>query len=108
MRRGSEGFTRRPGTRQRLLPFLERAERRDRQFKRAIVTLTALAVGALLGGTTVGRYAVRSLARRARLAATRLLGLEPDRPQVEALRRIERARAVDGTRQALARYYRGA
>src|SRR5207302_126325 len=84
------------------------AERLDRQFQRAILGLTALAVAGLLGGTTVGRYAVASLAARARLAVSKSYGLEPDHAEVEALLRLRRTQTVDKVRESLTSYYRGA
>jgi hypothetical protein len=90
------------------LPFRKRADRRERQFKRAIVGLTALAVAGLLFGTGTGRYAVATLTGRARLAALRLIGLEPDRAELEAMKQVRRERTLGLVRRSLADYYRGA
>jgi hypothetical protein len=108
MRWRIQGWTRRTPERQRLMPFRERAERRQRQLKRAVVVFTVLAIAALLGGTSIGRYAVGSLAGHARLAALRQFGLEPDRAEVEAARRVERTRTLERVRESLTNYYRGA
>ena len=108
MRWRFERWRRRRAFRERPLPFRERAERRERAFKRIIVATTALLIAAIVGGTRVGRYAVRSLVARGRLVAMRSVGLEPDRDEVEAALRVVRGRSVEATHDSLGRYYRGA
>jgi hypothetical protein len=91
-----------------LLPFRERAERRQRQFKRAAVAITVVALALLLGGTRVGRYAVGSLYNQGRLVALEQFGLPLEREEVEAAHRVERTRILERVRDSLTNYYRGA
>jgi hypothetical protein len=84
--------------RQRLLPALERAERRERRFKAAILSLNVLAVIGLLAGTPIGRYASALVARRLKWAAQGTLGLAPSRAEVDADLRARRERAIEQTR----------
>jgi hypothetical protein len=91
--------------RQRLFPFRERAERRERGFKRAIIALTVLTASALVAGTKAGRFAVLSAVTRARIAADQLVGTPPTREEIEPLVRACRARSVDSTRATLERFY---
>jgi hypothetical protein len=99
---------RRTPLRQRLLPFRERSDRLDRWFKRGIVAATAAVVTAAVAGTPAGRYAVARAAEQGRQAAQRLVGLEPDRGEVDALWRLKRRRGVEQTRKVLADFYRHA
>lgn len=96
-----------PRDRQAVLPFVERADRLERRFKRAILALTALSIIALTGGTRPGRDAIGSLIGWARLNSTELIGLGPDRATIEAVRRSERQRNEEATRRNLRRFYRG-
>jgi hypothetical protein len=92
--------------RQNVLPFLERSERRQRWFKRTILTATALVAGILIGASPAGRYQVELWTSRARDRAMSLLfGLEPDRAQVEADWALRRRRGVEQTHQVLTRFY---
>jgi hypothetical protein len=106
MRRRGERVPGRRAESQRLLPFLERTQRRDRQFQRGIVALTALAVAALLGGTARGRYAVAWAAGKARREAMRQIGLEPPRAEIDAELRARRRKGVEQTQAVLERFYR--
>ncbi len=92
---------------QRNLPFIERSRGRERLFKRTIVTVTTLVVAGLCGGTSSGRFHLRLWATQARkILARGLLGLEPDRVQIDAEWRLRRERGVEATRQSLTTYYR--
>ncbi|MEO6810334.1 MAG: hypothetical protein ABI353_14555 [Isosphaeraceae bacterium] len=92
---------------QQLLPFAARARRLDLGFRRGIIAATVLVVLATVGGTRVGRYTAVSLASRARLAAPRLIGLEPPREQIDALWNVKRERSMEQARAALTRFMRG-
>lgn len=92
---------------QRLLPFEARARRLDRGFRRGIIAATALVVLTTVGGTRVGRYTAVSVASRARLAAVRLIGLEPSREQIDALWKFKRERSMERARASLTRFYQG-
>jgi hypothetical protein len=87
---------------QGLLAFEARAERRERAFKRGIVTATGLAILGLLAGTSAGRYRTRVLASGGREALAGLVGLPADRRLVEARRREKRIRDADSARRGLA------
>jgi len=92
---------------QRSLPFIERRHRRERFFKRMIVTVTVLVVAALCGATSSSRFHLFLWASRAReLLARGLFGLEPDRAQIDAEWRSRRQRGVEATRKNLTSFYR--
>jgi len=61
--------------RQFLLPFLDRARRRDRWFKRTILVVTGLAIATLLLVLPRGRYVAAALASEARQAALATIGV---------------------------------
>jgi GDSL-like Lipase/Acylhydrolase family len=87
---------------QRRLAFVVRAERRERAFKRAIVSLTTLVLVGLAGGTSSGRYAAANLTFQARALWDRVLGAPPDRAAYEARLRLERLHSAASARRALA------
>jgi len=82
---------------QRLLPQLERSARLERVLRRAILGLTAFATLAVLGGTSLGRYAVFTLAVRAHELALRPFHGEPSRREIDALWAWRRERDVAQT-----------
>src|SRR5438270_447484 len=94
--------------RQRLFPFRERKARLERAFKGAIVVLTIAALAGLAGGSPAGRYAVTSLALRAKWAAMRPLKLERSRADIAADWRVKRELEVQRTESAFRRVYGGA
>ncbi|HWE39453.1 MAG TPA: SGNH/GDSL hydrolase family protein [Isosphaeraceae bacterium] len=87
-----------PPARQRLLPFGERAERLDRRFRRGIAAATALALVALVAGTATGRDLVLKLVVRAKWAVQGVVGLEPDRTDIDAEWARRRARDIAHTK----------
>ncbi len=87
------------------LPFVVRAERRERAFKRGIVVVTVLILVGIVAGTPQGRELVQSLALRARAWLPTLVGLPADRPAIEERQRIERLRNAASARQALEQTY---
>ena len=92
---------------QRSLPFIERSRRRERFFKRMIVTVTVLVVAALCGASSSGRFHLFLWAIRAReLFAHGLFGFKPDRAQINAEWRLRRQRGIEATRENLTSYYR--
>ena len=99
---------RRPSGRQGLLPFAERAGRRDRAFRRGAVVLFAVAACGLIGGTPAGRYAARLAAFRVRSAGLRAVGGDTGRDETDAEVRVRRARTVERVRASLAAFYAGA
>jgi len=89
------------------LPFIERRQRRERSFKRMIVTVTVLVVAALCSATSSSRFHLFLWASRAReLVARGLFGFEPYRAQIDAEWRMRRQRGVEATHQRLASFYR--
>ncbi len=85
--------------RQRLMPFLLRMRRTDRIFRGLIVGVTVLALGGIWAAWPSGRGAASSLVKRARWAAERLIGLEPERSDVDAYWRDRRERRAVSTRE---------
>lgn len=90
---------------QRLFPFLERLRRRDSQFKRVNLALTALALIALAAGTSRGRYLSATLASDAKIAIAQLLDIPLGRSEVEARKRRDRAHGAESTRGIYQRFY---
>jgi hypothetical protein len=84
------------------LPFLIRAERRERTFKRSIIALTAVALVGFLAATPAGRYAARMLVFKVRALLARAVGLPSDRELHEAAVRAERLRNAASARLAMA------
>jgi hypothetical protein len=109
MRRG-RGFwrLRRGGRdRQRLLPFLERSDRRQRLFKRMILVATTSALVAMVGAIPAGRYQVRLWSGQARDELAMLLfGMPPGRDRIDAEWRVRRGHGIELTEQSLANFYR--
>ncbi len=92
---------------QRNLPFIERSDRRERMFKRTIVTVTLLVVAAMCIATPAGRFHILLWAGQARkVIAGGLAGLAPDRAQIDAEWRLRRERGITATRENLIDFYR--
>jgi hypothetical protein len=90
------------------LPFIERVQRRERFFKRMIVTVTVLVVAGLCGATSTGRFHLFLWTSRARELCLRgLFGLEPDRAQIDAEWRVRRQRSIESTHTNLTNFCRG-
>ncbi len=70
--------------RQGVFSFVERARRIDRVFKAAIAVVTLGLVAILLAALPSGRYLAGWASARARWAAMRSVGLEPDRAEIDA------------------------
>jgi hypothetical protein len=85
---------------------LTRTERRHRLFKRVILAATILLVVGLVASFRSGRDAVASATEATRVFALRQIGLEPQRPEIEALHKQARARTVERTFESLSRFYR--
>lgn len=85
---------------------LTHTERRHRLFKRIILALTSVIVVGLIAGTRVGRENFASAKEGVRVFALRQIGLEPQRPEIEALHKAARARTVERTLESLSRFYR--
>src|SRR5438132_8623637 len=98
---------RRPPLRQRILPFLERSQRRRRLFKAMIAAVTAAVMVAMIAASSAGRHHLLLGATRFRdELARRLVGLPPDRDQIEAQWRLRRRRGIELTHEVLATFYR--
>ena len=91
-----------PTAAQGRLPFVIRAERRDRAFKRSIVGLTILVTCGLVAATSAGRFAARMTILQGRALLNRIVGLPPDRAIVEKRICAERMRNSASARQSLA------
>lgn len=87
-----------PPARQRLMPFLDRARRLDRAFRRGIAAATALATLGLVAGTATGRDLVLKAATRVKWAVQGAVGLEPARADIDAEWARRRARDIAHTR----------
>ncbi len=70
--------------RQGVFGFVDRARRVDRIFKRMIAGLTIVVLGTMLAAVPSGRYFAGWLSSRARWAAIRMTGMEPDRSEIDA------------------------
>jgi hypothetical protein len=90
------------------LPFLVRRERRERGYKRIITCATLLTVVVLVLAVPAGRYHLLLLGSRARAElARRLVGLAPDRAQIEAEWSLRRQRSTEETKKRLTSFYEG-
>jgi lysophospholipase L1-like esterase len=87
--------------RQGVFPFVSRSRRLDRAFKLIILAATATVALGMLGGTTGGRRAVRSVDRSVRKTARSMVGLPEDRAEVEARHFEDRLRGVEQARAFL-------
>jgi hypothetical protein len=71
-----------------------------------IVGLTGLVVVVLIGGSSAGRYSLPLWVSTARnQILRRLVGIEPDRDQVEAEWRLRRQLGIEQTHQSLSNFY---
>jgi lysophospholipase L1-like esterase len=84
------------------LPFLIRAERRERWFKRGILIATGLILVAMVCASSAGRFAARSAAMRGWRLSLGLLGVPPTREEIEADHHAERMRNLETARAYLA------
>jgi hypothetical protein len=92
---------------QRNLVFIERSHGRERMFKRMIVAVTACMIAALCGATSVGRFYFFLWTGEARKLMTgRLLGIPPDRAQIDAEWKLRRQRGIEATRHNLTDFCR--
>ncbi len=92
--------------RQRVLPFLERSERRFRMFRWGIAASTALLIVGMIEFSAAGRYHVRIWTDRAHDAVRYgLLGLQQDRERIEANWRARREHGIEQTYQRLSSFY---
>lgn len=92
-------------TRQRVFPFLERRQRLERSFKRAIVALTALAAVLLIVGTPQGWFAARATGMRVLWAWKRSFAGAWTREDWHAEWRARRLRDVRSTRATYRAYF---
>ncbi|MDR3636805.1 MAG: SGNH/GDSL hydrolase family protein [Isosphaeraceae bacterium] len=88
-----------PATRQLQFSFLERRERLELAFKRAIIGLTLLVLCGLLVLWENGRYNVMRFVFQGRSTTARTLGLPSDRWAIEADWRIRRSHDIEVTRR---------
>jgi hypothetical protein len=95
----------RPAATQRIFPFRERMERLDRAFRLAIVVVTALGILGLVGRSPAVRSMAKTLARKSKWAILEAMGLEADRPEIDADWRQKRELGVDRTRAAFRRLF---
>ena len=86
---------------QRVFPFVDRARRLDRVFKLAIGGLTLGLLAILLTALPAGRYLAGWLATHTRWTALRMIGLEPDREEIDAEWQRKRAYDVASARAQL-------
>lgn len=92
-------------TSQAVLPFLARRERRERVFKRMIMTTTLLAIVAIVGGTPIGRGLVRRGVLTAHEISLRWMGLPEDRAVTDARWRALRDEQVRAAEAVWERFY---
>ena len=87
-------------SRQRVLPFLDRAARRDRWFKRTILIATFLVIATVLIVVPRGRYVVASLASEAREVALATIGVPNPRSEIDERWRRFRLQGIEESRRA--------
>ncbi len=92
----------------RPLPFMERAIKRDRIFKRIITIATFTAVVATVAAVPAGRRSVLRSASWVRTEFPRVLGVEPSRSRIEADLALKREQSMERTRFSLEKFYHGA
>jgi hypothetical protein len=92
-------------TRQALLPFGARAERRDRQFKGVIAATTGFALLCLMCGSPTLLRGAGALTRRLKWGAERWIGLEPSRAEIEAASSTRRAAGIAQTKATYRRVF---
>ena len=90
---------------QLLLPFQARRERLETIFRRGIVVTTFLGIIGILLVMVDGRAALFAKLRQARWSATRSIGLEPDRADVDADWADRRGRREIQTRESYRRNF---
>jgi hypothetical protein len=88
-------------------PFLDRARRRTRWFKRLIVILTAATAFLLVSASPQARYHVGRLASRLPMMARTAIGGVASRAEIEADWRRHRQHGIDETRRQFREVYRG-
>jgi len=89
------------------LPFVERTAQRERRFKRVILLSTGSVVAALIFASPTARdFLNLGMIRVREAAATRLIGLPPERSAVEAEWALRRRRGIEATRRNLEHFYR--
>jgi hypothetical protein len=93
--------------RQCVFSFLERAERRQRRFKCAILVFTTLAIALVLELTSEGRYVLASLAFQARNVARFSIGVPTPRSEIDLRWRLFRERGVAGAGRSLEQVFAG-
>ncbi|HZW32190.1 MAG TPA: SGNH/GDSL hydrolase family protein, partial [Isosphaeraceae bacterium] len=87
---------------QRVFAFVDRARRLDRFFKLAIAGLTLGLLVVLLAALPAGRYLAGWLATHGRWTAYRMIGLEPERDEIDAEWQRKRDYDVASARAQLA------
>jgi len=87
-------------------PLRQRSQRRRRLFKQLIVASTILMSVAIVAASRTGRHHARLWSIHARdEALRRLVGLEPDRTQIDAEWALRRERGIDEVRRSLTDFY---
>ncbi|MDB5351750.1 MAG: hypothetical protein JWN86_2997 [Planctomycetota bacterium] len=94
-----------PIIRQHVFPFLERWERNERRFRRAIVGFTLVMIALIIAATATGRNLARRAWSGSRRATLAVIGLPPDRAEIEADWRLRREDGVAQTAAAYRRIY---
>ena len=87
------------------LPFMERSLRRERQFKRAIVLTTCLAVIVIFRSLPWGRYLVASIETSTKNVASRAFGVSKSRAEINEEWRNFRQLGVETTRPRVEKYF---
>jgi hypothetical protein len=86
---------------QRVFPFVEKAERLDRTFKSIIALTTVVVIAFFLTVLSPGRYLAGWLTSRARALANWAVGLPPDRSEINADWRRKRLFDIEQSRGTL-------
>jgi hypothetical protein len=91
--------------RQRAFSFVERSRRINRMFKTGIVVVTALLIALLLWSNAPGRNLASWLATRTRWGLMQVVGLSPDRREIDADWKRRRLYDIGQTRKKLRSTY---
>jgi hypothetical protein len=90
------------------MPFLVRKLRLERRFKRLIALATVVVCALLVVGTRGGQRSARFVAEQAQRAEHWMLGMPPDRAEIQAGLNARRAETAERTLRSLTDYHRGA
>jgi hypothetical protein len=90
---------------QRMFPFRVRMQRLDRAFRLAIVLVTVIGVVGLVAWSPKARSGATTMARKSKWAVLEAMGLEADRPEIDADWRQKRELGMQQARASFRRMF---